>query len=487
MDGSTAPDEATEGLSLDGSGRYDAYHALWHLHAIGVVSDLETFASPAWDEAHAKVSGGGRRARVALIDTSVAMDHPNLGGALDEGLALDLFASPLGAPLAGDRSRIKALVAQARAKREPAMPDAAEAVWAQMLDHLDSDAADRPAASPSFSAHGTAMAGLIGARPLSPDQLRIAGMAISVPGGGAVSAGRDIGFAYAGVDPFCEIVPISTNFDVEPRQLIVALLYAMLIEADVVVLARDFPTPASLVSGDADPGRALGVDLGEDELADWATLDALVRALADRVLVVCAAGNDGGGDVLYPGRLAAPGNGIVAVGAHTAAGQPASYTPDAAEVTLYAPSGDGERLDEDMQRLDTLHPKFRAGDHGARYRGALGTFEPDGPATASTHTPLDLVSTDVPGRAGYNASPYADVFGHDGAVLDYRSAFCRFSGTSGAVGVAAGMAALACSAGRMSVGSPGDGARAKAQLVSSASDHAAATPKLHWSTLTAGA
>ena len=61
-----------------GRGIYPAFHALWPLAEIGVVSDLSSFRSDAWDSAAARLGEGRARTRVALIDTSVAADHPNL-------------------------------------------------------------------------------------------------------------------------------------------------------------------------------------------------------------------------------------------------------------------------------------------------------------------------------------------------------------------------------------------------------------------------
>ncbi|MEI5682071.1 hypothetical protein G6N74_25710 [Mesorhizobium sp. CGMCC 1.15528] len=68
-----------------------------------------------------------------------------------------------------------------------------------------------PATGWKFSAHGTAIAGLIGARPVSAQ-----GLPVESPN--KVS----INLPFAGVDPFCRIVPISTNFDPDPEQLIFA-------------------------------------------------------------------------------------------------------------------------------------------------------------------------------------------------------------------------------------------------------------------------
>jgi subtilisin family serine protease len=280
-------------------------------------------------------------------------------------------------------------------------------------------------------------------------------------------------------------VPISTHFDPEPEQLILAMLYAAMIEADVVVLARDFPSPRSLApEADATPealGQALGVGLGAEELALWDLLGDLTIAMSREVPVICAAGNGARDTVLFPGNLAAADNGIVAVGARSAAGLAASYSPPSDAVTVYAPSGDGERLDRELQRLDVQAAGFDPEDHGHAYLEGLGNFGDGGDATPRLHAPQDLVSTDVPGRAGYNSSPNAQVFGRAGAILDYRSAFCRFSGTSGAAALTAGLVSLAMSAGRIAPRTAATGRAVKAALTGGRGpDHARAEPAIHW-------
>jgi hypothetical protein len=471
-----------------GSGRYSAFHALWHLAEIGVVEDLKTFASAAWDAAEARIDAGAEPTRIAMIDTSVAADHPNLRGAIDADLSFDLCADPLGRAEFRSGRKLSALVAEAKGSADPpsGLPARLAETWAALLDHLEAasagDGAAAPVFGPSFAAHGTVMAGLIGARPLAAGEVEIAGIATAIPPDASIPAPAPVGFAYSGVDPFCEIVPIATHFDVEPDSLVLALLYALIVKADIVVLARDFPDPRALFGGLAD-GEGGGIAFSEAELAKWDLLEELVLIISERVPVVCAAGNDGGDGLLYPARLARPENGIVAVGARSAAGQLSGYMP-AADVTVYAPSGDGERLDEAMQRLDVLDPGYRPDDQSSSYRDRLRTFDAAGSDLAPdawTHAPQDLVSTDVPGRAGNNASPYSDVFGRDGAVLDYRSAFCRFSGTSGAVALTAGLISLARTAGLAKTGAPGDGPRIKAALRAGGGDPKTATPALHWS------
>ncbi|WP_324754098.1 S8 family serine peptidase [Roseovarius sp. Pro17] len=482
-----------------GRGDYTAFHALWHLAEIGVVTDLKSFASEAWDLAAERLDGEGQRStRVALIDTSVAAGHPNLADAINARFALDLFSSRMGVP--GARDAYEGILGDDNRTLPEDFPDGAAQLWADLQDHLKSGPSEahaspvRAANAPNFSAHGTAMAGLIGARPVACETTAVAQVRVFDPTTGTYSElpmGQSVAFAYSGVDPFCEIVPISTNFDPEPEQLILALLYAALIDADVIVLARDFPAPASLAPGvEHSPealSRALGVDVAAHEIERWTVLEELTIALSKRVPIVCAAGNGAQQRILYPGSLAADGNGIISVGARTAAGQSASYSPVSDHVTVYAPSGDGERLDDKMQRLDVQSAGFNPNDHSQFYRGNLGSFgDPSNVADVGpgTHAPQDLISTDVPGRAGYNSSPNAQVFGRDGAILDYRSAYCRFSGTSGAVALTGGLLSLALSAGRLTKGGAHFGVNAKAALCGGAAQsYAKAEPAIHWRNL----
>jgi hypothetical protein len=178
--------------------------------------------------------------------------------------------------------------------------------------------------------------------------------------------------------------------------------------------------------------------------------------------------------MLYPGWLSAPDNGIIVVGAHTAAGQKAGYSTrstDTAAVAVYAPSGDAERLDTEFQRLDRQRPGFRAGDHSPGYlaQGEGG----------NAFSAIDIVTTDVPGAAGYNSSAFPDISPSEGGVPDYRSYYCRFSGTSAATAIAAGLLSLAMTAGRVPRGD-GPAARAKLPTNGKAHDDDAAQPRLKW-------
>ena len=496
-----------------GFGFYPSYHALWHLKEIGVVRDLTSFESSAWDLAEARRAEGAPPTRVALVDVSVAYAHPNLEHAIAKELMIDFFSSRLGTfpKPAPDDGRLKAFLSQASEKKKlvpaGAVADlfdelcseflgeyrrAREANWSDPL-HV------APATSPTFSAHGTAMAGLIGARPRGPSEVRtVSAFHIADDGQPVPEPPEAVGFPYVGVDPFCEIVPISTSFDPDPEQLILALLYAWLIDADVVVLARDLADPLRTVDrpdvSDADILRSYPVEFSARELALWADLRELTLALSREVPVVCAAGNGSDEPLLYPASLASEeGNGIIAVGARAATGQRAGYSSTGDEpggVTVYAPSGDGERLDDRLQRLDSADAGFRPSDHSALYVSQLGVqYAADGRGRAegpSAFATQEIVSTDVPGSAGYNTSAFGRPTGM-GGILDYRSYYCHFSGTSAACAITAGALSLAISAGIMPRDRL-DPLEAKRRLAGCAQpDDSLGAPYLSWDSLAGSA
>lgn len=504
-----------------GYGHYPSYHALWHLREIGVVTDLRTFASEAWDAAEARLGATGRRTRVALIDTSVAYGHPNLKGAIATDLMIDFFSARLGTFPKPGGDDLDEVFAGAKHKAGGLPDPRVRALFEELCAHLPQERkaaaqADwqtprrvQPATSPTFSGHGTAMAGLIGARPkrdgLKPVNTRHVGGDEGQP---AAPAPDRPGFPYVGVDPFCEIVPISTSFDPDPEQLLLAMLYAWLIDADVIVLARDFPDPTM-----SPITHRLGVELGtaplqdqwllraalpvepsDDELALWEALRAFTLHASQTVPIVCASGNGGDRTMILPASLAAPDNGVIAVGSRAATKFQAGYvsaglrSDGTSALTLYAPSGDGERLDSESQRIDTADPGFRPGDHGSEYLSRLGIQHPaladqEPPdETASIFATQEIISTDVPGAAGYNSSAFSRFTTPDGSILDYRSYYCRFSGTSAAAAIAAGMLSLAICAGRIE---SGDGVEAKKRLRGGDApiNEETATPFLEWSNL----
>ena len=435
------------------SPRYPAYDALWHLVAMGVLTNAHEPLG--W----APPEGTVRPTRVAMIDTSIAFDHPNLRDSINRTLALDLFSARLGSFSGmGPDVTLGALGLGDSRDVAHGLPHT-EALLNDLTARLSPGQGSRyqgiaPATSAVFSAHGTAMAGLIGARPTviaaDPTDLPTSDGTIALP--------------YCGVDPMCEIVPISTNFDADPEALILAFLYADLIRADVVLLPRVIPDPLRTV-----PELSPYVldDLGDQTLAEltsavpvpgdakeqWDELLEVIVRVSMRRAVVCAAGNANEEYGVYPANFASDENGIIAVGAVNAKGWNCSYSPKR-NLTIWAPSTDAERWDRAEVRLDA--------------RGA--GYDPEVvPAVNANHrySAFDIISTDVPGNGGYAVSPFAGISPHVGADMrEYGSYFCRFGGTSAASAQIAGLLALGHSLGRLAHGC--GGVDAKTWLMSNA-------------------
>lgn len=431
---------------------YPPYDCLWHLVTMGVLTPdhrpndwVPQAANPA-------------PARVAMIDTSVAYDHPNLKGAINKDLALDLFSARLGsfpgleaAAVLGDLwlGDSSAVVS--------GLPHSAS-LLAELTARLSVGRPARyngiaPATSQVFSSHGTAMAGLIGARP------------VTIPADQSLTA-TDLGLLtlpYCGVDPMSEIVPISTNFDSDPEALILAFLYADLIGADVIALPRVIPDPFRTVPElssflmDDGAGRSLTeaishcpISAVEREL--WDELLELIVRISLRRPIVCAAGNANEEYGVYPANFASDENGIIAVGAVNAKGWNCSYSPTR-NLTVWAPSTDAERVDRAEVRQDV-----RRHDYDSE-------TAPE-PNNNERFSYFDLIATDVPGTGGYATSPFPGPNPPpDNPMREFGSYYCRFGGTSGASALVAGFVSLAHNTGRLSRSC--GGIEAKAWLLAS--------------------
>lgn len=420
---------------------YPQYDSLWHLVTMGVLT--ADHRPNGWS---APVSG--RRTRVAIIDTSVAAEHPNLVGAVSKDLAFDLFSARLGSFPGRDGAAHLGPMRLGDAKPlVQGLPHAAD-LLAELTQRLAAHQPGHhkgiaPATSAVFSSHGTAIAGVVGAQPVSipADSAHI-----------ATSDGR-LALPYCGVDPFCEIVPISTHFDADPESLILAFLYADLIGADVVLLPRVVPDPLRTVpelssyvqdeSEDTTLTEAVAqTPLSATTREQWDELLELIVRLSLRRPVVCAAGNAHEEFGVYPANFASDENGIIAVGAVNAKGWACSYSPPR-NLTIWAPSSDAERFDRGEIRLDSRDPEY----------------DPEEVPHANAnhkYSHYDIISTDVPGDGGYAVSPFDGpdpVMGQ--SLREFGSYFCRFGGTSAASALVAGYLSLAQSTGRLGKGSGG--------------------------------
>jgi len=431
-------------MTTTGLEDYPDYDALWHLVAMGVRTPGHK--PNGWTFARKDK----RRTRVAVIDTSVAVDHPNLVPAIDRDLALDLFTAPLGIfPYRDPDAKLGDLGLNTDTHVAEGLPGITE-ILGRLIDRTSHGSRAwperlQPCVGEEFSNHGTAIAGLVGARPATVKAVR------PDPDGP-----DEIPLPYVGVDPFCEIVPISTNFDPDPEVLIVAFLYADLIDADVVLLPRNIPDPARTVPEIA--GREIGgVSLAEasapaastaEEAALWAELAELIVNVSLKRPVICAAGNAGEENGIYPANLASEHNGIISVGAMNAKGYLAGFSASQ-NITVMGPSGDAEVFDRTQVRLDTRRHDY----------DPIGVPEPNENHKFSHY---DVVSTDVPGIHGYSDSPYRSIEPEQG-IREFGSYFCSFGGTSAASALVAGFVSLGFSAGALDPRS--DGLEAKAWLL----------------------
>lgn len=427
--------------------KYQNYDALWPLCCMGVLN--EDHSPNGWDiDASAE-----RKSRVAVIDTSVAVDHPNLKDAINRSLAFDLFSTRLGAfPYRPADEKIGPITLNTSTNVTSGQPHVTE-LLAELIDRLSPNSTAwigkvQPTVSADFSSHGTAICGIIGARPIKAALTE--GYQEPATGHGKVP------LPYTGVDPSCEIVPISTNFDPSPNSLILAFLYAELIDADVILVPRTIPDPTRTVP---ELTENLGGTMLRDLVAPtensmmnlqaWDELAQLISNISLSRPIICAGGNgqeDGG---IYPANLASEHNGVISVGAVNAKGYRSGYSPSRA-VTVMGPSDDSEIFDRTEIRLDERRHDY----------SSLGV--PPGHANLK-FSHYEVISTDVPGTYGYSSSPFPGEEPEAG-LREFGSYFCRFGGTSAASAFVAGFLALGKSSGALHASA--DGLDAKTWLMS---------------------
>ena len=406
---------------------YPQYDALWHLRAMGILD--ADHAPNGW-----AMPSPAKRTRVAVIDTSAAVGHPNLKDAFNLELSLDLFSARLGSfPFLPEGSKaIGQLDLNWNTNIADGLPHT-HRLLAEFVDRLAiGEAAHwagvQPCTATTFSNHGTSIAGLVGARPCMVEQTSTAGDV------------TPLALPYSGVDPTCEIVQISTNFDPDPESLALAFLYADLIDADVVLFPRSLADPNRIVPelNDIDAGgQSLGTavqQIGENSYRTelWAELTQLIENVSQLRPIVCAAGNANEDDAIYPANLATEHNGIISVGAVNAKGVLCSYS-SGRNITVMAPSTDAEVFDRTQVRLDEQDPDY----------------DPTGvPTPNSNHlfSSYDVISTDVPGKAGLSGSPFEHAT-LNGTLREYGSYFNRFGGTSASSALVAGFLSLGRSTG----------------------------------------
>jgi len=378
---------------------YPEYHALWHLEKIGVIDDLTTGDSAAWDDAtRAPVT-------VALIDTPVAWQNPNLYDAIDRARMIDFSVEDNGAfPVpSGDLGTSDAQAARAAVQNTPD-------------GQLRSDASVSSAVNPAFAGHGTAMAGLIGARPLD-SAVPLMHKPSNMDGTGYGE--EPVVLPYAGVNPCCQIVPISTSQSPNAKMLLNAFAYAQEIGADVIVFATalvpEFQGDGHGCESGADDcaGQLPTPETTGPLTADWQALEDKILEIGAQTYIVCAAGNAGVDAAVYPASLSTAANKIISVGALASDETLAAYST--AQADVYVPSGDAPHLDLDGFRVDPF----------ASNRVGLPGKPDDVPRSTAAYA--ELITTDVPGPFGYNPSVYDWAPPAQGPHLEIASLFCELT------------------------------------------------------------
>lgn len=406
-----------------GVGFYPRFNALWHLRDLGVASDIASFKVEGWQGVDADSP-----VRVAMLDTAVAFEHPNLVGAIDLGLMRDFQSD-------NDGFFVVSPVSEADEISRQWVIDRVEAKTAAVLREMPDSSKEaitkkRTLPTPESvgpAAHGTAVAGLIGARPNRIAlRLPIEAGNNAFPGG-ELKGGTPL--PYCGINPFCRIVPVSTSAAPDPAMILAALRYVRLIEARILVIAAAWE----------DNGRTteqIGPQPGKD-VPGWKEVDAELERLAEDCIILCAAGNSGREALAYPASLSDRIDNLYAVTACKSDGTAVSYTakPSGAHKTLSTLGGEAPRYD---RKTDLIDPwAIREFDPGRTYN-LDGTGKPK-----TDYVPVQrLISLDPPGPVGANPSPYAYTPKALGEHLDIGSLFAEFNGTSAAVAIAAGLISL---------------------------------------------
>ena len=419
-------------------------------------------------------------AKVALIDVGISPDHPNLTTRIDSNASIDLATHRYGA-------RALAILDDTNSSYK----EEKQAFFAgldisglgnlglsvddkEYLDDIVTEYADSYGvlrrildSNTMFASHGTACAGLIvgepaallsedGESPSPPENV------LTNPDSTEAHPNKNPNLLpYFGADPFSRLVNITTSFEEDARQFIAAFLYAYLQNVDVIVMPRGIPDPKRSAM---EPKNELKADLerwanrdaadlfariavaeqGAAELEPkafqtgsnpdrmWKILKQLIIGVSRKIPVICAAGNSGESQLIYPASLAARDNGIVAVGAVTVEGFRSGYSNYGEGLTLVAPSDDSEVFNRHQLRVDRLSP-FTAkhqysADSGKEY----------------CYSYFSLLSTDLPGVFGYDEgkAPWSSLLpsaNNPGVGGGY---YTSFGGTSGATALVGGVAAL---------------------------------------------
>lgn len=464
----------------------EPHYYLWHLLSLGVIAPeagtgglaSPSIATTLWDKLKTDFPNETTPARVALIDIGVSRTHPNLADRIETDSSIDLVTHPYGArsvpPDANTTSYdpegreaffqglslsglgSMGLTAKGKAWLAELVTELVESkgVVRTLLDTDD-----------TFGSHGTGIAGLVVGEPAVLDDKGLANMLnILADDGDEVIPSDVLGqIPYFGVDPLSKLISIRSSFEPNAAHFVSAFLYAWKTGADVILLPRGIPDPvrgalrhkaeldddlelrknweradlfARLEEATKDELRPLAVGRVERPKLGWDVLAKLIVAISKKIPIVCAAGNDGESQLIYPASLADDddddSNGIIAVGAVSGEGRRSGYSNYGKGLTLVAPSDDGEVYNRHQLRIDRTNPMVE-----------LHALLP-GTAAVVPYSPLSLLTTDLPGSLGYveGTEPMSSVFAPLPGAGQGGGFYTSFGGTSGASALVAGVAAL---------------------------------------------
>lgn len=456
----------------------DGVSYMWHLESIGLWDPKLSISnakkkSVGFDVFSKGLEKNSYRSRVAIIDNGVAARHsalfePNGTTSADGRVAresrvvdaMDFSYSNTGAVYGNDaRSTFSGLFSKDGEPKRNYEDDLRELLESNdikgvspeledVLKRLDASgdaeiksvllSADLDP-SARFAAHGTACAGLVGANTLGRE------------------TSDEINIPYIGLNPLCQIIPITTTYDYRYWPIILSLLYALAVNAHVILLPRaieDMPDDEpdcdddGYVQASRDPRRTR-IDEDEARRRDYLLLRKLIAIVSRHRPLIVPAGNSGMKRLEFPASMvletemnAAPD--LIVVGAVTALGRRASYSNRPSDDThdletlIYAPSDDREVVSEDLYRLDTY-----------KWRGRH--IMEENPDLPNSYSPYGVLTLDVPGRYGYNAErgdaydfqsrQHTKAFEHLQEFQNH-SEFTLFGGTSAASAIVAGFVSL---------------------------------------------
>lgn len=408
-----------------------SFNALWHLNVLGV-SDNST---------------GGDGAKIVVMDTPVDTDHPNLLEAIDLVRMRDfsifnegVFVKPHDKIEGIDQKDVQ------RIRRE---------LTSEIDDDAETVARKMRLARNVPGAHGTAVAGLIGARDATI-ALRTAAHNKDDGTFEASELNETFQVPYRGINPKCQIIPVTLTAAPYPEMVQGALDYILKLQPDIVVIAAAWAEQADL----------------ERDCKKWVVVARKLIEISQKSIVLCAAGNQNLTDLVFPASLInkqEPHN-IWAVCACDEAGNELTYSP---------------KIDPSKRMIKTLSTEYPVFTRNKILRDIWGAPDPDLNEADkiqeenAVFPAKDIISLDPLGQQGYNPSPYRErrrkrkkptgdaaeikqkedarkrmKIGQDLPFLEIGSMFSRFSGSSAAVAISAGLISR--------VIEPGDDHQAKA-------------------------